>query len=32
MRHLSPGTPPGDEFDLGTSMSPEVKYVQLRHC
>ena len=26
MRQLSPGTPPNDDFDLGSSMSPEVKY------
>ena len=26
MRQLSPGTPPNDEFDLGSSISPEVKY------
>ncbi|KAL9950637.1 hypothetical protein ACROYT_G043164 [Oculina patagonica] len=30
MRQLSPGTPPGDEFDLGSSMSPEVKERILR--
>ena len=27
MRHMSPGTPPNDDFDLGGSLSPEVKYV-----
>ena len=26
MRQLSPGTPPSDDFDLGSSISPEVKY------
>lgn len=28
MRQLSPGTPPSDDFDLGSSMSPEVKYAR----
>ena len=27
MRQLSPGSPPSDDFDLGSSLSPEVKYV-----
>ena len=27
MRHLSPGSPPSDDFDLGVTLSPEVKYV-----
>ena len=27
MRHLSPGSPPSDDFDLAGSLSPEVKYV-----
>ncbi|XP_020631473.1 protein Hook homolog 3-like [Orbicella faveolata] len=30
MRQLSPGTPPSDDFDLGSSMSPEVKERILR--
>lgn len=32
MRQLSPGTPPSDDFDLGSSMSPEVKYARYWNC
>lgn len=33
MRHLSPGSPPSDDFDLGVTLSPEVKerIVRLEH-
>ena len=32
MRQLSPGSPPSDDFDLGSSLSPEVKYVARLLC